>query len=525
MSKIFTYQAKIDNADKIYDFLEDSASLFSKIERKLFAAHNKGCDIKKIKSEYISHFGINARHFNSIRINLEGKIASSFAIRDNNIDETKNKITKTVNIISKLKNKLKLTANQANKSHQKRRLLASLKHKLSNLELDKTNNKIRICFGSKKLFNKQFNLEENNYKEHTEWLQDWQKARDNQFYLIGSKDETMGNQNCVATINEDNNSINLRLRVPKNLETKYGKYILIENVKLNYGKDAVFSALNCNIKRNYLQKKNSKALHGDLFKNYGQAINYRFLKTEKDFKVFITVTKSAPQQESNKLFGSIGVDINANHLAVSEIDNTGNLIKSFNVPLCTYGKSSAQSKALIGDAIKQIVAYAKIKQKPIIVEKLDFKKKKRALKEASPKYARMLSSFSYSLILQMLNSRAFRHGIEVFAVNPAYSSVIGRIKFCRIYKISVHQAAALVIARRFYRYSERLPYCWNNIPDNKGCHVALPKLVKISGKHVWHLWAKVWKNLQAALAVQYQMNRQAKNSIGATGSLIEDIPF
>jgi len=125
----------------------------------------------------------------------------------------------------------------------------------------------------------------------------------------------------------------------------------------------------------------------------------------------------------------------------------------------------------------------------------------------------------------MLNSRAFRHGIEVFAVNHAYSSIIGRIKFCRIYKISVHQAAALVIARRFYRYSERLPYCWNNIPDNKGYHVALPKLVKISGKHVWHLWEKVWKNLQATLAVQYQMNRQAKISIGATGSLIEDISF
>ncbi|NBW56313.1 hypothetical protein EBR43_00730 [bacterium] len=50
--------------------------------------------------------------------------------------------------------------------------------------------------------------------------------------------------------------------------------------------------------------------------------------------------------------------------------------------------------------------------------------------------------------------------------------------------LSVHQAAAMVIARRLFNSSERLPYCWGHIPNDKGGHVALPRLVKIAGKHV-----------------------------------------
>ena len=83
------------------------------------------------------------------------------------------------------------------------------------------------------------------------------------------------------------------------------------------------------------------------------------------------------------------------------------------------------------------------------------------------------------------------------------------MKFGRIYnKLSVHQAAALVIARRLFRYSERLPHCWHHIPNNTGGHLTLPVLVKIPRRHIWHTWAKIMKNLQKALAAQYQMFKQ-----------------
>ena len=63
------------------------------------------------------------------------------------------------------------------------------------------------------------------------------------------------------------------------------------------------------------------------------------------------------------------------------------------------------------------------------------------------RYSRMLSSFSYGKIKAYFLSRGYRQGVEVHQVNPAFSSVIGRVKFMERYGLSVHQAAALVLAR------------------------------------------------------------------------------
>ena len=56
-------------------------------------------------------------------------------------------------------------------------------------------------------------------------------------------------------------------------------------------------------------------------------------------------------------------------------------------------------------------------------------------------------------------------------VSPAYSSVIGRVKFIERYGLSVHQAAALALARRLLGCSERIPRRWV-CPVGNGVHVA-----------------------------------------------------
>ena len=83
----------------------------------------------------------------------------------------------------------------------------------------------------------------------------------------------------------------------------------------------------------------------------------------------------------------------------------------------------------------------------------------------------MLSSFSYGKIKADFLSRGYRQGVEVHQVNPAFSSVIGRVKFMERYGLSVHQAAALALARRLPGCSERIPrrrVC----PVGNGVHVA-----------------------------------------------------
>jgi IS605 OrfB family transposase len=523
--KTFTYQARITLSPGQDQALSDMAALLSQAERSLFADYNKGLNILKQKSHYQIKYGITARQFNSLRVMVQGKIKSQEALRNDYIKDTEHVIKKLKRAIKNLSRLKDMSDRQKNSLHQKKRRLSKLQYKLDRLKQDKADKRVRICFGSKKLFRQQYDLEAHGFASHEQWQEAWQQARDSQFFLVGSKDETMGNQSCIAMVN-DSKLIDLKIRVPDALNENHGKYLTLEDIAFQYGEAEILAALSENITRNSLSKKASRDIHGDKYLNHGQAINYRFVKDAKGWLVFVTVDKVMPHYQSHRANGAIGVDINHDHLAISESDRSGNLVKAYNLPLCTYGKSKEQSKALIGDVIKQVVEHATTVQKPIVLEELDFRHKKRDLAQRAAKKARMLSSFSYAKIINMLISRAFRHGIETIPVNPAYSSVIGRVKFASKYTISVHQAAALVIARRLFGYSERLPRLWKNIPDNRGGRVTLPGLVKIQGRHVWHSWAKVVKMLKTALAAQHQMLRPPGNpSVVLTGDEDNDIPF
>lgn len=67
-------------------------------------------------------------------------------------------------------------------------------------------------------------------------------------------------------------------------------------------------------------------------------------------------------------------------------------------------------------------------------------------------------------------------GIELLTVNPAYSSMIGLVKYLRMYGWASDEAAALVIARRGMRLSEKIPS-------------SLTAFFEVNSKsHVWSLW-------------------------------------
>ena len=131
---------------------------------------------------------------------------------------------------------------------------------------------------------------------------------------------------------------------------------------------------------------------------------------------------------TDKSRGTVGVDLNADHLAVCETDASGNSINAFSVPLVTYGKSVHQAEAIIGDAVARVVAYARRVGKPIVIERPDFRHKKAALEGESHRCSRMLSSFSYGKVKACFLSRGHREGVEVHQANPAFSTIIGRVK-------------------------------------------------------------------------------------------------
>lgn len=460
-----------DTGHTLYGALDDMGILYGRINRSLFKdSIRSGKPTVLFKNEYLRRYGITARQFNAIRYDLEGNIRSAVEVmkqRINNQEDRIKSVKKWIKSkearIRKLKGRSNAAAPQNSASmdalrfaiHHKKRKLHALLEKLAKLKADMSNGKVHLCFGSKALFLKQFNLSENGYRSHNEWLLDWKKARGSQAFCLGSKDETGGNQTC--TLYADGL---LRIRVPDRLHAKHGKFIMVPDVKFPYGQERVDQAL-----------------------QDGRAITHRFVKGDKGWYLHTSVDIPKRQSVTFKPtdIGCIGVDVNEKEIAVAETDRFGNLVWSKSYPACVKDRSSDQTEAVYGDICAEVVLRSTVMGKPIAHETLDFRKKKVALKEQGIPYARMLSSFAYSAFLTFLDRRAFRQGVDVFSDNPAFTSVIGKMNFMSRYGITPHEAAALAIARRIQGYSES--------PDP--ARTASPLPARNRGEHVWKYWRRL----------------------------------
>ncbi len=501
-----TYQARISGyqgRDRASGdaALSAYAGLYGRVQRKLFSAVAAGRPAASLKGEYLRRYGIPARMFNGVRVSLEGKVASVKEQQKLGVDSLQRRIARAERQISDAAER-----GRRDQVHQKKRRLVNLKTRLAGLEADIAEGRVRLCFGSKKLWRKQHDLEANGYGSHAEWLRDWRDARRDEFFVLGSRDETAGCQLCVAGVAGDG-SLTLRLRLPDCLADEHGKHLVVEGVRFAYGHGQILAALQSNAEyAAYRREHGEKAARGT---GLGQAVSYRFKRDEKGWRVFVTTKMMDVPLVTDRRRGAIGVDLNADHLALCETDGSGNCINSWRVPLVTYGKSTHQAEAVIGDAVAGVVEYAKEARKPIVIERLDFRQKKAVLEGESRRYSRMLSSFSYGKVKAYFLSRGYRDGVEVCQVNPAFSSVIGRVKFMERYGLSVHQAAGLVLARRLLGCSERIPrrrVC----PTGNGVHVAFTVPVRKRVKHVWAHWGAVSGQLRPALAAQHRLGRRRR---------------
>ena len=481
--------------------LGDYAELYGQVERKLFAEVAAGRSAISLKSVYLQRHGMPARMFNAVRVSLEGKLASVREQQKLRADDFGRRIARAERQVADAGER-----GRWDQVHQKTRRLANLRHRLSVLEADIAAGRVRLCFGSKRLWRKQHHLEANGYASHQEWLREWREARSDEFFVLGSRDETAGCQLCVATVADDG-TLTLRLRLPDCLAEQHGKYLVVRGVRFAYGHEQVLAALGSNA--DYAAHRREHGEKAARATGLGQAISYRFKRDGKGWRVLVSTRIMDVAVVTDRRRGAIGVDLNADHLAVAETNASGNCISSFSVSLVTYGKNNHQAEALIGDAVAGVVEYAREVGKPIVIEKLDFRRKKAILEGESRKYSRMLSSFSYGKVRAYFVSRGYRQGVEVHQVNPAYSSVIGRVKFMERYGLSVHQAAALVLARRSLGCSERIPRRWV-CPVGNGVHVAFTVPARKRVKHVWTYWDAVSGQLRPALAAQHRLGKRRR---------------
>jgi IS605 OrfB family transposase len=487
-----TFEAKIKDRSA-YPVLDAVADLLSQVERHLFAEqYVRRVPLKDLKRQYLCRFGITARQFNAVKRNLDGKVSSAREAARLRVDTLSAKVRAAKEKVAALEKKLACARKPEArrrlrfKLHQKRRRLQTLRDRLAAARREAARQLPGLCFGTRRLFRAQFYLRENGYTSHEEWLADWRDARSSQFLCLGSKGEAQGNE--TATLYPDGT---LRLRVPPALEHRFGRWVNIPGIRFPHGQDVIDRALAA-----------------------GQAINLRLVRRKRK-GAWVWYVKATTERQDAKIVtsrknGCLGVDLNPGLVSACLADRHGNPCHARHIPVPILGRTREQVKAALAEAVADIVEWARRAGVPVAVERLDFREKKNRLEALDgARYARMLSSFAYRLFLSLLLSRAAREGVEVILVNPAFTTVIGWVKFGEGYGLSPHAAAAAAIARRALglRHGERL---------RSRSRSALPLPARNRGRHVWSDWGRLnrWLRERGGLAAVLSGRRPLRGGRG-----------
>jgi hypothetical protein len=250
--------------------------------------------------------------------------------------------------------------------------LDRLKVKLAKLENIKATGNVQLCFGSNKLFRQQFEIKKPNnltlYKNHQQWYAEYSYQRNKEVTLVGSKDETAGNQEAQIT-HIQNNLFKLKLNINHKAKKKIDKYMEV-NFTVNYEEATLKQIIKNNVGKD---------------KTLWQALTYKLIKQKDKHKATQYVVAISFEKHlvkvpfiSNINNGMIGVDINQDHLAVSDLDSKGNLLNVYKFNYDLNGNQHQNSNS-ISLAVKELILLAIKLNKPLSIEELDFTQKKKSL--------------------------------------------------------------------------------------------------------------------------------------------------
>jgi IS605 OrfB family transposase len=181
----------------------------------------------------------------------------------------------------------------------------------------------------------------------------------------------------------------------------------------------------------------------------------------RDGEVYGSVSFELPTPEVKytKENGVIAIDTNASpiHLAIAEVSKTGELLSYQAISLhhlLGLSKSAKDHQEWI--LANKIVDLAIEKGKAIAVENLK-KLKKGTRGDGKAKLRKILHQWNAKKLLQKIKRVARLKGVEVIEVNPAYTSVIGMLKYAPQLNIDKDIAGAYVIGRRALGFKEDTP--------------------------------------------------------------------
>ena len=465
VSRNFTIETRLEKNEELIAYFEDYITKYNKVYREMWRIMTASDYSEKYAKPSIfvtkmcQKYNMLKRTINSIRYEIKGRIRALQALKETELKQLELRIRKKsekieslieyINRMKSLVRENKVSPKQLakyqrckkNLYYQKNKL-NKMKQKYKKLEIQIDENILKIGFGGKRFFKKQYNLEENGYKTHKKWYHDYVKARDKNIFYLGSRDESCGNQMFQLIYQDGTDDFLVKIRKENDYcksNTKEEKYLILHHVKFNH-----------------LQEQLVKVL-----KEGKQPISFRIHRVKNRW--YLQCIFDIRFEEENYCtyaqYGVFGLDYNDGFIEMSETDESGNLIHQYHYDLKYHG-TGKKAENEIRQTISEIVKLAEQKGKDMIIENLDFKKTKAkttiAKTNKGKNYNRMLHLFDYSRYKEILKNCCHRHQVVLQLVSPRNTSKIGKQKYSFKKKLNTHQAASYVIARRGQGFNDRL---------------------------------------------------------------------
>ena len=441
MSNVFTITTELklnrEYNQLVGKYISDYIELFNKIQRLTFHRiknyHIKNGKITQedkniIYAQLKEEFDLTTRAMDAIMSNMLGRYEAIKELKKFERKSLERKISTLEKELTRLKDERTLQRINLNnnlkdfnfvkyknlkiKIYWKQNRLNTKKQKLKNLGKEIETGKYKVCFGTKKLLQ----------KDYSKFI----KKRESEIYFLGRAGEKSCNNNFQVEYSSKTNQFYFRIR----------KEIDLDNDKFVYGQFHFNNKNHTNLLKNLLRTKES-------------ALTYRI--KVKDNKVLLQIIYNFEHNKdlcvTRNSYGVVGVDFNKGFVSVSETDKYGNLINTFNIDYqYSKGNKTTNDFQCIATKLKD---YCLNTGKDLVIENLDFTKKRdNLISKKGKKYNEMLSSLAYSKFDSIITSKCAKNRIFLNKVNPAWTSWIAKQKYCPKMKLNVHSGASYVIARR-----------------------------------------------------------------------------
>ena len=439
LKRKFTVVSQLHEANNmdIIQYFEEARFTYAKAVRQSFHIIKNTSTFNKshYNTALQSEVGILKRTANSIISDAQGKLNALKELKKFEKKQLAYKISSLEQLIERLQQQ-KITNTQKLQQKKdvslikhrnlKRKLVAKkaklnrLSQKYKNLLYQIDNNTYKLCFGSKRLL-------QTDYQAFVE-------QRDSQISFIGGKSETSGNQMLQLQFNSKKNQFQIKLRKDiggfKSSDDKYA-----------YGQ--VYFNHHKNIIKHILRDKNSP-------------LSFKIIKKNKRYYLYCTFEIQVEPEEfkTRSTYGTIGLDFNKGFVTLSETNQYGHLVQTQLLPY--RFKSGYKTTTDLQKIAKQVITLALETGKDICIENLDFAKTKaKTQRRQNKKYNEMLHSLAYKQFVDSIEQCGYRHLVYTKRVNPAWTSWLAKQNYCPTMKLNSHIGASYVIARRGQGYTEK----------------------------------------------------------------------